>query len=415
MTTDPLHTPLHRRNMRERLRPRGISPAIMATIMVLFALGALIAWAWMAPPPGVSPLVVERDLPNRPVPATPAVAVAEPGPPPMTEESPRERRRQGVRIIRKGQAKIISIPDDPDAPDAEPLSPQRQKALNEGNLVLDVRPLPPAPQRDLVQRTKLGPLPKVGRKGRQPWKVYARPVAKEVLDSPRPKIAVIVADLGLDHASFAQAANDLPPQVSLALVPYAKGVRSLGLKARRKGHEFFVQLPMEPWGYPAVSPGPRTLLAEGRPEENRRRLHWFLSRAVGYAGLVTYAGQKMLQKGEALAPVLHELKNRGLMVVDDGTAANSLLGSLGMVIGLPALRADVRVPSGLKRQEVRGMLERAEAIARERGHALLVVSAADRTTLPVLQDWLNGIISGEEMLLVPATALARLQTREARR
>ncbi len=415
MTTDPLHMPLRRRGLRERLRPRGISPAIMATIMVLFALGALVAWAWMAPPPEVAPLVLERDLPSRPVTATPSVAVAEPSPPPMAEEPPGKQRQQGVRIIRKGQAKIISIPDEPDAPDAEPISPRRQQELNQGNLVLDVRPLPPAPQRDLVQRTKLGPLPKVGRKGRQPWKVYARPVPQRVLDSPQPKIAVIVADLGLNNTSFAQAANDLPPQVSLALVPYAKGVRTLGLKARRKGHEFFIQLPMEPWGYPAVSPGPRTLLAEGRPEENRRRLHWFLTRAAGYAGLVTYAGQKMLQKGEALAPVLHELKNRGLMVVDDGTAANSLLGSLSMVIGLPALRADVRVPSGLKRQEVRDMLQKAEAIARERGHALLVVSAADRTTLPVLQDWLNGIVSGEELLLVPATALARLQMREAKR
>ena len=413
MTTDPLHTPLRRRGLRERLRPRGISPAIMAAIMVFFALGALVTWAWFAPPPEVSPLVVERDLPPRPMATTPSLGMAESAPLPAAGPSP--EKQEEARVIRKGQAKIITLPDDPEAEAVQPISPQRQRALNQGNLMLDVRPLPPAPQRDLVQRTRLGPLPKVGRKGRQPWKVYARPVPKKVLDSPRPKLAVIVTDLGLDTASFAIATDELPPQVSLALVPYAKGVRALGLKARRKGHEFFIQLPMEPWGYPAVSPGPRTLLAEGSPEKNRRRLHWFLTRAVGYAGIITYAGQKMLQKGEALAPVLHELKNRGLMAVDDGTAAESLLGPLGQVIGLPALRADVRVPAGLKRNEVLALLERAEETARQRGRALLVVSAADSTALPLLQDWLSGIVSGEDILLVPATALAKLQVREAKR
>ncbi len=414
MTTDPLHTPLRRRGLRERLRPRGISPAIMAFVMVLFALGALAVWAWMAPPPEVSPLVVERDLPARPAAPMSSAAVAEP-PIPEAAAPPPERPRDRVRIIRKGQAKIITLPDDPDAQEAPVMSGQRQRALNAGSLLLDVRPLPPAPQRDLVQRTKLGPLPKIGRNGRRPWKVYARPVPKKVLRSSLPKLAVIVTDLGLNGSSFAVATDDLPPAVSLGLVPYAKGVRALGLKARRKGHEFFLQLPMEPWGYPAVSPGPRTLLASARPEENRRRLHWFLTRAVGYAGVITYAGQKMLQQGEALAPVLHELHNRGLMAVDDGTAANSMLGSLGMVIGLPALRADMRIPAGLKPHELRARLKRAAEIARQRGRALLVVSAADRTTLPILQSWLAGIANDETLLLVPATALARLQAREAKR
>ena len=414
MTTDPLHTPLRRRGLRERLRPRGISPALMATIMVLFALGALFAWAWMAPPPEVSPLVVERDLPPRPMTPAPSAAMAEPEAPPPTEAPPPEDPH-AARVIRKGQAKIITLPDEPDAEAAEAISPQREQALNQGNLMLDVRPLPPAPQRDLVQRTKLGPLPKVGRKGRQPWKVYARPVPEKVLGSPHPKLAVIITDLGLDTTSFTIATDELPPQVSLGLVPYAKGVRTLGLKARRKGHEFFIQLPMEPWGYPAVSPGPRTLLAEDSPEKNRRRLHWFLTRAVGYAGIITYAGQKMLQRGEALAPILHELKNRGLMVVDDGTAANSMLTPLAQVIGLPALRADVRVPAGLKRTEVLALLEQAEETARQRGHALVVVSATDRAILPLLQDWLSGIVNATDLLLVPATALARLQMQNTKR
>jgi len=232
------------------------------------------------------------------------------------------------------------------------------------------------------------------------------------LRSNKPKLAIIIADLGLNAKLTRTAQSELPAEVSLAYAAVAKRLKAQMNDARRAGHEVFLQMPMEPWGYPQVNPGPDTLLADAPPKRNMERLHRLLARGVGYAGVMTYAGQKLLQKGEALSPILHELKRRGLLAVDDATVANSLLPSLGLVVGLPVLRADVRLPPNLPAPRIRAVLQQAADLARRNGQALLVVSAS-RETLRELQDWLAPTLAGNEILLVPATALARLQEKRA--
>ena len=412
MAQDPLHEPLKPRGWRERLRLRP-SPALVAFAVVLVALASLGVWAWMQPPPKPQVAVAERELPPQPMKPAPAPQAAdlatEPLPPTPGPEEPgrmKGRKAQDGLTGGKPRPKILDVSKLPD-------EPYEEGGAEAGKVVIDmpgaVAALPKAPARDLVERTPLGPLPKVGRKGRVPWKVYARPVPRAVLRSSRPKVAVLVVDLGLRAGITDEAIRKLPPEVSLAFAPKGGKVRRLGLLARRHGHEFFLQVPMEPWGYPRVNPGPDTLLSGAGAAQNRQRLHRVMARAVGYVGLVSYAGQKFLQAGEALPPVLHELKRRGLMMVDDGTAVRSLLPELGLVVQLPVLRADVRLPPGLKEPEVRAMLLSARDLAAERGQALVVISASE-TNLNLLRDWLAGLTIDEQgPVLVPVTALARLR------
>ncbi len=410
MPHDPLHTPLKPRGWRERLRLRA-SPALVAFAIVLVAAASLIAWAWMQPAPPPRPALAERELPPRPAAPSPAGLAEQPpaampaqpqmpAQPDMPEKPPAAAPQQR----HKGGSRILDVSQLPDENGAAP--PPRGNTVTV-DIAGQIKPLPPAPARDLVENSRYGPLPKIGRKGRRPWRVYARPVPAEVLASPRPKVAVIVADLGLKAALTSQAMRTLPPQVSLAFAPRGNKVRALGRKARRLGHEFFLQVPMEPWGYPAVNPGPDTLLASASAKANRQRLLRLLGRAVGYAGIVTFAGQKLLQQGEALAPILHELKARGLLAVDDGTSARSMLPDLALVVKLPALRADVRIPPGLKQEEAKALLEQALRVARERGKVLAVISATP-TNIEILRQWLNDLSLDGSVTLLPATALARL-------
>ncbi|GEM_PF-609760 len=414
MAEDPLHTPLRRHSWRERLRLRG-KPSVVAFALVLLGLAGLFAWAWMQPAPAPQPVVAERPLPPRPAePVAPAREEADDTVPEVADDMPGaatgrhdgDSGRPKVATRTAGGARILDVSKLPEEEGGASAGGSGSGGQVVIEMASDLQPLPKAPMRGLVEKSAHGPLPKVGRNGRKPWQAYARPVPRAVLFSSRPKLAVLVVDLGLKAGLTDVALRRLPGEVSMAFAPRGKGLRRLGAQARRLGHEFFLQVPMEPWGYPAVNPGPLTLRSDD-VAGNRERLLRLLGKAVGYVGVVSYAGQKFLQQGEALVPVMHVLKRRGLLVVDDGTAAQSMMPELGLVVGVPVLRADVRVPPGLKPAQARALMEQALEQAREGGRALLVVSA-DAVNLEQLRQWLGGLAMRDTVALVPVSALARL-------
>ena len=408
MAHDPLHAPLKPRSRWQQMRPRGIGFVHVAVTLVLAGLAALVVWAARTPPPAAEKVVVSRELPPAPARArrapAPESGLADSSladadlPPEEVARMGRERVGPDRAAKKKGGATIISVDRLP-AGKAVPASGVLKLGKGGG--------FSAALAKDLVERSAFGPLPKVGRKGRKPWRVYARPVSPQALAPGRAKIAVIVAGLGGAPGRDKQIIADLPGEVTVALLPHAKALSQLARLARRRGHEFLLHLPMEPWGYPKINPGPHTLLADGDEKANRTRLLRLLGRTVGYAGVMTHAGQKLLQKGEALSPVLHELNRRGLMAVDAGLVANSLLQPLALVVGLPALRADVQITADMDGPTARSALKQAEELAAAQGRALVVVYPS-KAVMSELEPWLATIMTEERFELLPATALLML-------
>ncbi len=400
MAEDQLHEPLRPRRRLAALAGRRVGFAHVAITLLLALLAAALIWAWRASPPPAAPVVVSRELPPRPaMPSTPRSAeIADERD--RTAEREGASRRKDVASSASARVKVIDVERLPDRVDGGARTVPESGVLHLGGTRL-VR----APQPDLVQKSPYGPLPKVGRAGREPWRVYARPVPRKVLASTLPRIAVVVA-LPAGAKALARATlEELPPQVSLALAAHDGAVARLTRRARGRGHEVLLQVPMEPWGYPAVNPGPDTLLASDDARANRARLLKHLARAQGYVGIMPLAGQKLLQKGEALSPVLHELKRRGLLALEPGVVANSLLRPLAMVIGLPVLRADVLITADMEPAQVRAALRAPHARARRTGGALVLVHPS-RNVLTELVPWLTAVSLDDGLHLVPATALA---------
>ena len=104
----------------------------------------------------------------------------------------------------------------------------------------------------MLEQSPLGPLPRIGPDGLEPWRVYARPFDATDL---RPRVAVVMSGLGLSNAATEAAIQGLPGAVTLAFQPYSDGLqRWIGL-ARAAGHETLLNLPMEPQDYPQSDPG----------------------------------------------------------------------------------------------------------------------------------------------------------------
>lgn len=270
-------------------------------------------------------------------------------------------------------------------------------------------PLSPAPDPALIEQTKQGPLPVIGKGGAQAWKVYARPLPKQMPAGPR--IAIIVSGMGISESATQHAIDNLPSEVTLSFAPYGGNLQNWIKKARAAGHEVLLELPMEPFGYPQNDPGPYTLLTSLQPSDNQQRLEWLLSRFSGYAGVMNYQGARFSTSQSALLPVMSQIKSRGLMYVDNGASQRSLAGQLARDTKTPFVQAN-RIIDPVQNMDVIALsLTSLEQSAKANGVALGVASGLP-VTVDALNDWIKGL-KARGINLVPASALPGSPTQKS--
>jgi hypothetical protein len=334
--------------------------------------------------------VAAVDMRPAAAPAVPAVPAAPPAAAPATPSAPSSASQvevsSGVKVVRGGGGAapgslIISVPD-----------------------AIGVH-LTPAPDPRLIEKSKFGLLPRIGPDGARPAIVYARPVlVAERLRAGAPRIALLVGGLGLSEAGTREAIASLPGAASLGFAPYGPDVARDVAEAREAGHETLLQLPMEPFDYPANNPGAHTLLTALSEAENRDNLHWLMSRFAGYVGVMNFLGAKFTGDRGALSPVLGEVASRGLLYLDDGTSPRSLARDQAAALSLPFAAADVAIDADPSPQAIEAALVRLEALARSNGVAIGVASALP-ASLERVGRWARGL-EARGVALVPLSAVA---------
>ena len=159
-----------------------------------------------------------------------------------------------------------------------------------------------------------------------------------------PRVALLLAGIGLDPGASGDAIRDLPAAISLAISPYAPDPTALLAAARAAGHEYLLSLPMEPARYPLNDPGPRALLTSHTPAQNQAALIWALSRFPGYVGVTgalgAMDGERFAGASEDIDPVLRRLAARGLLYVDPRPGAARLPFAWGRAADVTIDRAD---------------------------------------------------------------------------
>jgi polysaccharide deacetylase 2 family uncharacterized protein YibQ len=240
-------------------------------------------------------------------------------------------------------------------------------------------------------------LPRIAADGRTPSQVYAR--GFDPADT-RPRVAVLLAGVGLNSSESDDAVQTLPGAVSFAVSPYASGLGQLLEAARAAGHEFLISLPMEPQGYPLNDAGDHALLTAVAPQVNRSRLDWALSRISGYVGATGALG---VLRGERFAgspqmlPVLDSLADRGLLYVDarPGRVPLPRVWSHGV---------DVVIDEPAVRTEIEAKLAKLEQIALDKGSALGLAGATRPITVDRIAAWTHGL-AARGLSLAPVSAI----------
>ena len=226
----------------------------------------------------------------------------------------------------------------------------------------------------------------------------------------RPRIAVVLTGLGLASEVTKAAIEALPGGVTLSFTPYARKLNHWVAQARLNGHEVMLDLPMEPTSYPDDDPGPRALLTALSPRQNLDRLRWTLDRATGYVGLAGVMGSRFTASREHRGLVLEELRERGLLFLDNRASDSSLAAQMAVEIGVPSAINDRSLDrTQASRVAIDARLVQVENVARGEGFAV-AMGRPYPVTIERLRDWAKGL-EARGFALAPISALANRQTR----
>lgn len=263
-------------------------------------------------------------------------------------------------------------------------------------------PMVAAPDSELVESTPQGDLPRISEDGREPWQVYARPFNAA---DKRPRLAILVADLGLSRTATDAAVTRLPANVTLAFDVQSPVTAAWCGRARQEGHEIMLSVPMEPFDFPRSDPGPHTLLTTIPNSANLEKLNWALRQGLGYVGITSLTGSRFTSDSDKFRIVLQTLRQRGLMVLDAHVAPHSTVTDMAHSLHVPVATVNERIDENLSPEAIDSALLQLEQVARLNGRAVGIV-----TPLPVvidhLQSWLK-TLPQKGIALAPVSALVQ--------
>lgn len=295
-------------------------------------------------------------------------------------------------------------------PDPSTLTSERFKSLDvpdtdKSNLILP----PPTfvvtqEDPDLIELGEYGSLPKRSEDGKVAWQTYSAP---SLPDEERPRIAIIITDMGLNKQQTTSAIQNLPTAVTFAFSPYGVALNDWRNLARSTGHEVLLLTPMEPLNYPQNHPGKLSLFTNKDSLENTKVLHKIMGSMVGYVGMMNYMGSKFMTIQPNLRPILTEMNIRGLMFVDGYTTPFSKGANIAQGIGLPRSVVDAHIDRIPSQEEIMIQLQDLENIAKSRGVAVGIAHNYP-ISINLLQKWI-ATLPDQGFQLVPITATVNRQ------
>ena len=257
-----------------------------------------------------------------------------------------------------------------------------------------------APAPSLSEVTSEGSLPRISDQNRKPWEVYARPFN---MADRRPRIALVIGDLGLSNMTTLTTVERMPSSVTLAFDVQSPIVGSWLARVRQLGHETLLSVPMEPLDYPRSDPGPKTLLTHLPTAEIQDRLKWALRQGNGYVGITTLTGSRFTAEADKLAPIIDTLRQRGLMILDSRVSQRSLISDVAKQQKVPYAVVFRRIDENPSPDAIDAALAELEKTARLSGQVVGYASPLP-VTIDRLELWRKQLTE-RGLVLAPLSAV----------
>lgn len=252
-----------------------------------------------------------------------------------------------------------------------------------------------APVPGFFEDGPFGPLPIAKSAIQTPFEIYRKPF---LINEGRPTVSIAVYNFGLSKLVSDQMLDNLPSSVSFILSPYSLNPEEWVKKARKRGHEVWMGVPMENNNFPLDDPGAQALLTRVNLQYNRDRIDWILGRATGYAGVAAYSDSSLENAAPMFEKIARDMFRRGLGYLEINPDSDSFW--------LP-FAAELKAPEAQSIGNIEifkdGDMDLL-AILKEKQNGVLTVTAS-QTNILNLSKWLKAV-DAENIQIVPVSAIA---------
>jgi uncharacterized protein len=235
--------------------------------------------------------------------------------------------------------------------------------------------------------------------------MIARPLLVALLLLPIPgqaqvRLAVIIDDLGY-HRSRGEAVIELPGPITCAVIPQTPHAPALARLAKAAGKEVILHMPMETDGFSQLDAGG---LSEDMAEhEFASTIRAAVERIPEARGLNNHMGGVLTADQTAMEWLMDQLAEHNLFFVDSRTTPQTVANRVARHRGLPHAGRDIFLDNERDLVAINEQFNRAIAIARRRGQAI-VIGHPYPETIEYLQQVLP-LLEPAGITLVPVSQL----------
>lgn len=214
-----------------------------------------------------------------------------------------------------------------------------------------------------------------------------------------PVVAIVIDDIGYDRKiAYRFLALDVP--ITFSVLPFGSFNREIIRRAKNKGTELMLHLPMEPNEFPDVKPGPGALLSDMPPDILIQSLNIDIDLVPGIKGVNNHMGSRISSSPEQMRQIFSILKKRGLFYIDSRTTAETTASASANLLQLPFAERDIFLdhvddPAFIRRQ-FKALIRR----ARKQGYAV-GIGHPHENTIKVMTEVLPDL--QKQVRLVPAS------------
>jgi len=228
--------------------------------------------------------------------------------------------------------------------------------------------------------------PIVGLLGVSLWMFFLRgapppPSAKHrvtiatVIPNPKPApprhrgdIVLILDDVGFDHQPLS-AAMRIDPNINFAVLPNSQRAGEFATKLHARGFEVLCHLPMEPEGFPRVSPGSGAVLTSMSDEEIVRTTTANVGEIPYARGVNNHMGSRATADRRVMTSVLGALP-KGMYFIDSRTTGASVAGNVARQLNVRTASRNVFLDDVQSQSAIRIQLRALAHAAEEHGMAV---------------------------------------------
>ncbi len=219
-----------------------------------------------------------------------------------------------------------------------------------------------------------------------------------------PRLAIIVDDLGSRRDVF-DLVREIGRPLAVGVLPDLPLSGWIAVEASRVGLEVLIDLPMEPYRYPEVDPGPGALMMAMPAAELGGRVARHLGALPSAIGATNHMGSRMTEDRARMRAALEPLAQRRLIFVDALTSNHSVAFEEARSLGMRVGRRQVVVDAAGGEAAERGRLDEAGRLAMARGEAI-VLAHGHPLTLRLIKEYVPKW-EAAGIRLVPVSQLTR--------